>query len=261
MLQNALNDSPDIFLLGEPDIYGDDEPGFAARYNAMHRSWGNQEAKSSYLPAVTACDGGWRDHLAALAKHHRWVGAKLVTNPVRAEGELARRFDFHTQHFYASRYIFPFRDPLLTAISTRDLQLLTQGETDGLTIILRNIVEMIGFYIRAVRLLPHVKAVFHEQVDQVLIHDLDVWLGASLPNALSYYDTARVRDYSASLCEGVSEDVLQAVRKLYQDLREAVSAGLVTPQLEQNDHHLSPDHYTALGSLDRRARVLVAALA
>ena len=73
VLQNALNASPDIFLLGEPDIYDDHSAGFASRYNAMHAAWGNQPAKSSYLPKVLDKDGTWRDHLAALSRHHRWI--------------------------------------------------------------------------------------------------------------------------------------------------------------------------------------------
>jgi hypothetical protein len=260
VLQNALNDSPDIFLLGEPDLYDDGEPGFAARYNAMHRSWGNQATKSSYLPAVSEIDGGWRDHLAALARHHRWVGAKLVINPVRAEDELSRRFDFHSQHFYRSRYIFTFRDPLPTAISTRDLQILTLGQTDGLKTILRNTVEVIALYIQMTRLLPYVRAVFHDRVEHELFQDLQAWLDTPLPNALTYYDRARVRDYSQAQVEDIPADVIEAIQRLYLDLRESASAGFVTPQLEQNDHHLSPTHYTALGSLDRRARVLAEAL-
>ena len=260
MLQNALNDSPHVFLLGEPDLY-DVGPGFAARYNAMHRGWGNQQTKSSYLPALLEADEGWREHLAALADHHRWVGAKLVINPVRAEDDLTRRFDFHTRNFYTSRYIFTFRDPLETAISTRDLQLLTRGETDGLSRILRNLVEVIGFYIRTARLLPHVKAVFHSDIDADVFQDLGEWLGTPLPNALSYYDNSRVRDYSQTKIEGGERKVYDAVCELYRDLRSAVAEGLATPQLEQNDHHLSPTHYTLLGSLDRRARVLAEALA
>ena len=260
VLQNALNHSPEIFLLGEPELYDDHGPGFAARYNAMHRSWGNQEAKSSHLPAVSEVDGDWRDHLAALARHHRWVGAKLVLNAVHAHDEIDRRFDFHTRNFYRSRYIFAFRDPVETAISTRDLQLLGRGETDGLAAILRNVVEMIGFYVRAVRLLPHVRAVFHGHVDAETFQELAQWLGTPLPAAIAYYDSSRVRDYSQASIGPEPPPCLDAVCELYRDLRSAAAKGFATPQLEQNDHHLNPTHYTTLGSLDRRARMLTHAL-
>lgn len=260
VLQNALNDSPDIFLLGEPDIYADNAPGFAARYNAMHAGWGNQPAKSSFLPMVLDQDGTWREHLAALSRHHRWVGAKLVINPVKGEDELARRFDHLTRHFYQSRYIFTFRDPLDAAISTRDLQLLSRGATDGLRAILRSGLEVIGFYLRAVRLLPHVKAVFHDRIDAELFADLAEWLGVPLPNALGYYDPVRVRSYHGPETQCVQEEILAAINELYCDLRSTAGAGFAQPQLEQNDRHLSPAHYTLLGSLDRRARVLAEAL-
>lgn len=261
VLQNALNDAPEVFLLGEPDLYGDAEPGFRFRYNAMHRSWGNQETKSTYLPAFTSEDGGWRDHLAAAARHHRWVGAKLVINPVRAEDDLQRRFDLHTRDFYAASYIFTFRHPLAAALSTRDLQVLTRGDSDGLRLILRNYVEVVSLYIRSLRLLPHVTAVFHEGVDAALFSALSARLRVPLPNASSYYDARRVRTYEPYSVDTALQDVLATISQLYVDLRAAAAAGYDRPQLEQNDRHLSPDHYLPLGSLDRRARVLAAALA
>jgi hypothetical protein len=261
VLQNALNDSPDIFLLGEPDIYGDTDPGFAGRYNAMHRSWGNQQTKSSHLPALNETDGAWREHLAALARHHRWVGAKLVINPVRAEGELDRRFDLHTREFYSSRYLFTFRDPLAAALSTRDLQLLLGGDTNGLDVILKNQMEVIAFYVRALRLLPHVRAVFHEDVAPSTFEALSAWLGTPLDRAFSYYDQSRVRTYVVDQVEDGRRELLVQIRDVYAALRTAAAAGFTTPQLEQNDNHLSPTHYTALGSIDRRARFLADCLA
>ena len=261
VLQNALNDSPDIFLLGEPDICNDQSLGFAARYNAMHADWGNQPAKSSYLPKVLDCDGTWRDHLAALSRHHRWVGAKLVVNPVKAQDQLQRRFDYHTRHFYRSRYIFTFRDPFATAISTRDLQVLGSGASDSLKVILHSVVEVIGLYLRTLRLLPHVRAVFHDAVDQEIFTDLAKWLAVPLPNAQNYYDQARIRTYDITQCEGVEKEVLTALASLYSDLRSTAQFGFPKPQLEQNDRHLSPSHYTLLGSMDRRARVIADALA
>ena len=59
ILQNALNDSRDIFLFGEPCFHADSgDADFASRYNTMHRSWGNQENKSSYCPPLFKSDAG-----------------------------------------------------------------------------------------------------------------------------------------------------------------------------------------------------------
>jgi hypothetical protein len=260
VLQNALNHSPEIFLLGEPGLYNDTGPGFRARYNDMQRGWRNQETKSTYLPAFTRDDGTWRDHLAAASGLHRWVGAKLVINPVRAEGDLQRRFDVHTRDFYRSRYIFTFRPPLDAALSTHDLQVLVGGGSDGIRLILRNFLEVLGLYVRAFRILPHVRAVFHDAVDAGTFTDLGAWLQVALPDALTYYEAKRVRAYAPSRIDALPQDMLAAISQLYIDLKAAAVAGHDRPQLEQNDRHLSPDHYLPLGSLDRRARLLCAAL-
>ncbi len=256
VLQNALNDSPDIFLLGEPDLRGDTGPGFAARYNARHRAWGNQETKSSFCPAILPQDASWRDYFQALDGRYRWVGAKLVVNPIRPAEDLADLFDFHCRHFYDARYIFTFRDPLATALSTRDLQLLSRGESDGMQAIMRNVADVVSLYVRMLRNLPHVRAVFHEDLNAQVFEGLQAWLDVPLAAGAAYYDARRVRSYDDAQLTSEESLSMMAIRQLYADLRVGVKSGFATPQLEQNDGHLSSDHYTLLGSLDRRARVL-----
>ena len=256
VLQNALNDSPDIFLLGEPDLRRDTAPGFAARYNARHREWGNQETKSSFCPHILPEDGTWRDYFDALATRYLWVGAKLVINPIRPVEELEELFDFHCREFFSAYYIFTFRDPLATVLSTRDLQLLSHGQTDGLRAIMRNFADAVALYVRMLRNLPHVRAVFHESLDVAHLEDLQGWLGIANFRALTYYDTRRVRSYDELQLTEDERASMAVIQQLYADLREGALSGFATPQLEQNDRHLSPQHYTVLGSIDRRARLL-----
>ena len=258
VLQNALNDSADVFLLGEPDLRGDTAPGFAARYNARQREWGNQETKSSFCPALLAHDGTWRDYLDALRAKYRWVGAKVVINPVRPMNDLAKMFDFYCQNFYDAHYIFTFRDPLATVLSTRDLQMLSQGETDGVRVIMRSFAEVLALFIRMLRNLPHVRAVIHEDVDAETFRTLQQWLDVSLAGSYSYYRSERIRGYEASQLHADDLETLQALRECYDDLRGCLVSTFEVPQLEQNDKHLNMAHYTVLGSLDRRARMLSA---
>ncbi|HTZ70484.1 MAG TPA: sulfotransferase, partial [Acetobacteraceae bacterium] len=167
ILQNALNDSPEIFLFGEANFHTDPgTPDFAARYNAMHRSWHNQETKSSFCPPVLPRDSYWHDYVRWLASHHRLVGSKTVINPVRPAGWLERLFAFHCQHFYQSSYIFTFRDPVATILSTRDLQVLLSGHTEGLRSIMRNYVDTVLLFVSMLRALPNVRAVCHEDIDR-----------------------------------------------------------------------------------------------
>ena len=260
VLQNALNDDPDVFLLGEPDLRHDTEADFAARYNAMHRSWRNQETKSTFLPPSAGADGTWSEHLDALSRHHRWVGAKLVLNARREPDHLAATFDFHARRFPDARYLFTFRDPLAAALSTRGLQLLTTGETDGMRAILRNLAEAVVLYVRMLRNLPHVRAVFHDRAGPALFAELGAWLDLPLEGAAAYYDAGRVRAHDPSVLDAADQRPMALLRELYADLGRGVAEGFRTPQLEQNDGHLSAEHFTLLGSIDRRARLIAAEL-
>jgi hypothetical protein len=261
ILQNALNDSPDIYLLGEANFHNDPGiPGFAARFNAQHRFWHNQETKSSFCPPVLDHDTVWQDYMRQLARMHKWVGAKVVINPMRRPDALDRLFAFQCRSFYTSRYIFTFRDPLATILSTRDLQELLIGRNDGLPAIMRSYVDTVRLFIRMLRTLPHVRAVCHEDVDRATFDRLEDWLGVGLTDAHRYYDAGRVLSYSEAGLDQVTREHVALLRTLYGQLRHDLRTGFATPQLDQNNNHLNPDHLTPLGRLSRRADLTAARL-
>jgi hypothetical protein len=261
VLQNALNDAPDIFLLGEPDFLHDqDEPGFAARYNAMHRAWANQETKSTFCPAILPEDGTWREYVAALAVRHRYVGAKFVINPVREQGYLDRLCDFFCREFYQAKFLFAFRRPVPTILSTRGLQMLVRGESDPLETILSGYAETAALYIRMLRILPAVRAVFHEHVDRATFDGLEHWLGVPLAQSDRYYRQSEVRHYDATTAGLGHEDVLAALDRVYDGLERDAAMEFRALQAEQNDNHLSDTHFTAIGRLDRELRAIIARL-
>jgi hypothetical protein len=261
ILQNALNDSPDIFLLGEANLHTDPgTPDFAARFNAMHKFWNNQETKSSFCPPVLAADSYWQDYFRVLARHHALVGAKTVINAVRPDSWLEKLYAFHSQNFYSSRYIFTFRDPVATIMSTRDLQVLLVGRTDGLLAIMRGYVDTVSLFVRMVRTLPHVQALCHEDIDRDAFDRLEHWLGVKLPNSHLYYDSDRVLSYSDEGLDGETMRMLGHVRSLYANLRQELGRGITTPQLDQNNNHLNPAHLTPLGYISRQADLIAADL-
>jgi hypothetical protein len=262
ILQNALNDSPEIYLLGEPELHKDPgAPGFAARFNAGHRYWRNQETKSSFCPPILAHDPSWQDYICQFARYHKWVGAKVVINPIRRPDALDQLFAFHCQSFYLSRYIFTFRDPLATILSTRDLQELLIGRTDGLPAIMRSYVDTVQLFIRMLRTLPHVRAVCHEDVDRGTFDRLEDWLGVRLTDAHLYYDNTRVLSYNEAGLDQVTCGHVAMIRTLYDQLRQELRIGFAIPQLDQNNNHLKPSHFTPLGRLSRQADEVAASLA
>lgn len=259
VLQNALNDSPDIFLFGEPAFHDDPgTPNFAERYNAMHRAWGNQETKSSLCPPLFAGDEAWHAYLARLAQMHKFVGSKIVINPEHALTTCAKLFDFHCRSFFRSHYIFSFRNPIDVLMSTRGLAELNGDPAASHESVLRSYVGVIGLFIRSLRNLPHVTAVFHEDMGPATFARIGSWLDVDLDGASDYYDATRVRHYTMDAIPERARPYAAAVAELYEDFRAQAQAGFSLVQLEQNAGNFSPGHATPLGALHGRVSQLLA---
>lgn len=253
ILQNALNDADDIFLFGEPRFHLD--PGsadFAARYNGMHRAWGNQENKSSHCPSLFETDTSWWAYLARLAELYRHVGSKIVINPEHAVEECRQLFDFHCRHFYASHYIFTFRNPLDALMSTRGLAQLNGGRVATCKEVLQGFFSVMQLYFRALRNLPHVHVVFHEAISAHVFTALEESLDMSPTRVMSYYDHAKIRHYELSNVPQAHQSLTAEAMALYADFQHEALVGFDLVQIEQNDGHLDPTHFTALGRLSWR---------
>lgn len=260
VFQNALNSSPEIFLLGEPALQDDPgTPDFAARYNTMHRSWGNQENKSSFCPPLFDQDAPWHHYLARLARHYRYVGSKIVVNPHEAARTCQQLFEFHCRYFYRSHYVFTFRNPIDVLMSTRGLAELNGDEAAGYDTVLKSFLQVMALYIRFLRNLPSVRAVFHEDLGEAVLRDTGAWLGVDLGEAAGYYDNARVRRYSLDQVPEHARALAEEVIAAYEELRGQVAGGMRLVQLEQNSNHIDPAHFTPLGNLHRRIEGLLAA--
>jgi hypothetical protein len=263
VMQNALNDSSEIFLFGEPVFHQD--PGtadFAARYNRMHRGWGNQENKSSFCPPLFEGDAPWFVYVRQLASMYRYVGSKLVVNPDGAEETCNAVFDFHCRYFYRAHYVFTFRNPVDVLMSTRGLAELNGDAAAGYEVVLRSFVRVVGLYIRMLRNLPTVSAVFHESIEEATFRELGESLGVDLSFAMRYYDARRVRHYTLDDIPGHARESAKVVADLYERLRTHALAGFESVQLEQNSKHLDMDgrHFTPLGALQRDVEQLLARL-
>jgi len=252
ILQNALNDSHAIFLFGEPAFHNEgDSEDFAARYNAMHRSWGNQENKSSYCPPLFEEDASWYAYLARLAQTYRYVGSKIVINPLEAEDRASELFDFHCRHFYASRYLFTFRNPLDVLMSTRGLAELNGGTVSTYAEVIKGYFLVVQLFFRALRNLPHVEVVFHEAVEPATFRKLESWLATPLPHAGDYYSGSKVRHYELTAVPEPHRPLVAEAVDLYDKLKRETLAGFELIQIEQNSGHFDQNHFTVLGQLSR----------
>lgn len=255
ILQDALNHSREVCILGEPDLHMETgAPGFAARFNAKQRSWHNQETKATYLPRLGARDGSWGRHLENLAKVYRWVGAKVAVNPGHDPEWMDRFRAFHNEHFFTARYVFTFREPVSVIKST----LLMRGfESGDVTTLVQNYAEVLVLFAQMVRTMPNVRATFHEDMDAAAFSGLGAWLNVSLDGASNYYQPGRVAKHDSSGFVGAGAEKVGLLIDLYRELRRAVRDGIERPQIQQNDLDLYAGlKVETLGLVDSRARFL-----
>lgn len=256
ILQDALNHSRDICLLGEPDLHTQNEDdGFAARFNATHQGWNNQQTKGTYLPVLGDTDGFWGAHLEELSKVYRLVGTKIVASPGQGDAWMERLRAFHNRHFFTSRYIFTFRAPVAVLKSTMLMRGLESGDATSLA---QNYASVIVLFTQMARTMPNVRAVVHEDIDASTFEKLGEWLGVSLEGAHAYYQSEKIVSHTAEGFEGDAFDKrLELLNSLYQNLRRLVADGAERPQIQQNDIRLySGQKAEIFGLLDSQARYL-----
>ena len=115
ILCDCFNLSPEIFLLGEANVYlhhrRDD---FAAKFNRQHEDVRNRRGKGTYLPPAIAAESGGMAALWRMGRFHRYVGEKIAFGPHGTVGGQSHQelfFAFHARYFYASKYFLTLRAP------------------------------------------------------------------------------------------------------------------------------------------------------
>lgn len=262
ILQDALNDSEEVFIFGEPDFHMDSgTPDFAQRYNDMHRAWRNQATKSTFCPPLFKGDAHWREYLAQLSKLYKYVGSKIVLNPYTFLHDPQQVLDFYSREFYSSHFIFTFRNPLDVVQSSQDFQGMTGGDVTPFEMLMASYVTAVSLCIVMLRNLPHVHIVFHDTMNRRTFAQLEKALQIRLPRAPRYYDRHRVRTYDPAPLLRAEGEKAQQMLDLYRDFRAAALRGFDLIQIGQNSANPSPTHLTPLGNLARRCELISEGLA
>ncbi|HXA47446.1 MAG TPA: sulfotransferase [Burkholderiaceae bacterium] len=258
VLQNALNESTDIFLFGEANFHRD--PGssdFRDRYNQWHESQGNQPTKSTRCLALFKDDASWSDYLLHFSRYHRFVGEKIVINPGENTTHCDALMDFMATHFYESQFVFCFRNPVDVMNSAKKMTEFQGTQMSDLSAALTSYLSVMRLYLTMVRLFRNVHVVFHEDPSSACFNALGNNLGVDLHHVTGYYQTERVSRHAVDeLPESCRKRVLE-LDDLYNHFRERVHGGFALPQLEQNRFCILPTHPTPLGGLYNATELLL----
>uniref|UniRef100_B0T5A3 Tetratricopeptide TPR_2 repeat protein n=1 Tax=Caulobacter sp. (strain K31) TaxID=366602 RepID=B0T5A3_CAUSK len=257
VLLNALNTSPDVFLLGEAQLYREGrEPNFRERYNAMHESWGNQATKSSYAPKLPGCseasDG--LTYLEALQKQYTLVGEKIVLGPAYAGHDIGRLRDGMECEWRDARYVFALRNPAAVVESAERLF------GDQPLQLIGSVIDTLLLFVHSSRLLRHVAVVVHEHVNIEKIVRLGEWLGVDLNEGALLYDGLR-RSADTYIEQSPFSEFLKKLSAIYNQLIDEIGAGeiMLSPsklQVEQALPGFNTARQQPLGSVVNQLLVL-----
>jgi hypothetical protein len=115
ILLDCFNLSPEIFLLGEANVFLHHRlADFAGWFNRQHVGFKNRRGKGTYLPPPIAAESGGMAALGRMGAFHRYVGEKIAFGPhgtVQGQSYQEAFFAFHARYFYASKYFLILRVP------------------------------------------------------------------------------------------------------------------------------------------------------
>jgi Sulfotransferase family len=229
ILQNALNDSPDIFVFGEAQFYRNSSTGFAARYNAMHRYFCNQITKSTYCPPVVPDDGNWKNYVDELSKVYRHVGDKVCFGPQASGYSCDDFFEFQCLHFLRPLYLFTFRNPVDCIASS--MALLGDKE---MYVWMVSYLNVFLLCIKMLRIFPHVQVLFCEDTSQRTFDELGTVLDCDLSNSFSYYNVDRMTRYTPDLTSANAAAMMDSLEEIYARWRSMRVENRL-PQIEQKE--------------------------
>ncbi|MDZ8260898.1 hypothetical protein [Nostoc sp. ChiQUE01b] len=121
ILCDCLNLSPDVFLLGEANLYiHHNLDNFVEFFNNQHIQFNNRRSKGTFAPPSRLSESGGINFLSRMKKNYNFVGEKIAFGP---NGKIDNQsfqevfFNFNAIYFYFSNYILIIRRPAEVVLS------------------------------------------------------------------------------------------------------------------------------------------------
>ena len=160
-LTRALNRSPDLLLLEEPNFFINREIcEFSEFFNRMHRGMGNSRMKGTYVRPAIEPEYGPLSLLARLAKEYRYVGSKVAFGPHDPDYNWPEAFvTFHAKYFFHARRL------LITRMPTESIWSMRKMFPDRpLTLLFATWLHSAATCIECYRVFPEVRWMFFEDL-------------------------------------------------------------------------------------------------
>lgn len=218
----VINGDPRAFIMGEANFHLPRPGCFRAAYNAQHIAYGNQVTKFSHAPDFVGRPGAtWWEYLLAASGKYALVGDKLAfSSHFLVAADRARTMSFYEARFFASRYVFLFRDPVQTVLSARqlfDLRHDAAVETE-----IRAWLEMAMLWADWVRTFPHTLTLTAGELGPEAADRIGGFLGLQLSGARLLFNQSERRRHA----EGDLPPMLARCRAELEAVYEAIQAAI-----------------------------------
>lgn len=212
ILQNALNTSRDVYLLGEANLYREGQaPDFRSRYNGMHRRFGNQPTKSTYALSLDCEDNAsGQAYLEALSSRYAVCGEKLALGhpSLGNDFEAAKRWIERND----VRCLFVLRDPLETIESSAKMF----ADVNPLLHV-SSYAQVLKLYLDLVRSIPDVRLLIHRDVRLETFDELSRIYSVELDSAWLCY---RHQDAGHVRSDWLTGDALETLQEAFRFIRQ-----------------------------------------
>ena len=183
ILLRALNTSPDVHMLGEPNSYLDDgEDNFRARFNRMHSNYSNQICKATYAPALPNLpeDADLPVYFETLAEHHRIYGEKVALASPRFGYDTGKLRNWIETNRPSCLFVFRHPQSMIASMERKFPHISWEENifTYAATVCL---------YLDLARVLPDIRHVIHESISAKTFKRLGQWLKTDLSSAGACY--------------------------------------------------------------------------
>jgi len=211
VLLRALSSSPDIYLLGEANLYLNiGKNDFSSWYNAMHAEFKNKPEKSTYCPKINMENAtGWHV-LEYLSRYFKYIGEKVAFSD--QSGNQKDFFDFSLSNFIDGHYLCVIRHPVdVIASSIIGFYNANFNDEEKISSLIKSIYRTYDLIISIHKTFPNAYIITHENIQKDTFDYLSKRLSVNLQRANALYKQHKQNKY-----EKYAKQI--TTHKLYTDL-------------------------------------------
>ena len=243
ILGQIVNANDRAFMTGEANFYlAGPHPDFREWYNNQHVVFRNHISKISYAPHFTyPGEHEWWQWLARAAEYYEIVGDKMAFTDQNICTCNSHEFmPFFEARFFESRYMFIFRDPLQTVLSSAML-----WNKDPLPLI-RSWASIVKLWADFIRVFPYTMTILHADLNESTIAQVGTFLGLDLGESGRLLDAREQRQHEpGDIARGAfASKFAPVLQMIYGEIKESIGMERVFLQADQQRGRL--DRGTAL---------------